>query len=610
MAKIQEVPTANSGTYTEPLETVQYDAKYNVFANERKHSRQPESISNTCVVEKVDSNVIPDSLDIPLILLRIVQLILFIVDYGCTKHMTGNLKLLYNFVEKYLRTVRFGNDQFALILGYGDLVQGNITINKGNDLLTSNHGSDLYTISFQETSSSTPIYFMAKALPTQAWLWHRRLSHLNFNYINLLSKKDIMIRLSKLKYVKDQLCSSCKVSKAKRSSFKTKAAPSLKGWLNLLHMDLCGPMRVASINGKKYNLVIIDDYSRYTWTLFLRSKDETPEVLKDFLKIIQRNLQAQASDYDNAIPAPRRQNVSPSSDTTTPLQQELDLLFGPLYDEFFTAVKGYAQEESIYFDESSTLVARLEAVRIFVAYVAHKSFPIYQMDVKMAFLNGPLKEEVYVAQPDGFIDLDQPKKVYLLRKALYGLKQASRAWSANLKISKRFEKLMHSRFEMSLMGEIKFFLGLQIHQSPRGIFINHAKYTLEILKKHGMDKCDAVGTPMATKPKLDTDLSGKLVDQTDYLSKIRTEYQLANMFTKALPKDRFQYLVRRIATKGNPSRVNIEQLCGRGSYALSWKPGQGDSFNLPDHSLIPAEFDSSPHAHAQTTKTYYKHQDF
>ncbi|GJT23466.1 retrovirus-related pol polyprotein from transposon TNT 1-94 [Tanacetum coccineum] len=260
---------------------------------------------------------------------KIVQLILFIVDSGCTKHMTGNLSLLCNFVEKYLGTVRFGNDQFAPILGYGDLVQGNITIKRvyyveglnhnlfsvgqfcdadlevafrkstcfvrdlqGNDLLTGNRGTDLYTISLQETTSSTPICLMAKASPTQAWLWHRRLSHLNFDYINLLSKKDVVIGLPKLKYVKDQLCSSCEVSKAKRSSFKSKTVPSSKGRLNLLHMDLCGPMRVASINGKKYILVIVDDYYRYTWTLFLRSKDETQEVLKDFLTMIQRNLQA------------------------------------------------------------------------------------------------------------------------------------------------------------------------------------------------------------------------------------------------------------------------------------------------------------------------------
>ncbi|GJZ96364.1 gag-pol polyprotein [Tanacetum coccineum] len=242
---------------------------------------------------------------------KIAQLILFIVDSRCTKHMTGNISILCNFVKKYLGTVRFGNDQFALILSYGDLVQGNITINRvyyveglnhnlfsvgqfcdtdlevafrkytcfikdlqGNDLLTGNCGSDLYTISIQETTSLTPTCLMAKASPTQAWLWHRRLFHLNFDYINLLSKKNVMIGLPKLKYVKDQLCSSCEVSKAKRSSFKEKTVPSSKRRLNLLHMDLCGPMRVASINGKKYILVIVDDYSRYTLTLFLSSKDK------------------------------------------------------------------------------------------------------------------------------------------------------------------------------------------------------------------------------------------------------------------------------------------------------------------------------------------------
>ncbi|GJS46665.1 retrovirus-related pol polyprotein from transposon TNT 1-94 [Tanacetum coccineum] len=181
--------------------------------------------------------------------------------------------------------------------------QGNTRINagfttskvrdlQGNDLLTGNRGSDLYTISLQELTSSTPICLMVNAAPTQAWLWHQRLSHLKFYYINLLLKKDVVIGLPKLKYVKDQLCSSCEVSKAKKCSFKTKTIPSSIGRLNLPHIDLCGPMRVTSIYGKKYILVIVDDYSRYTWTLFLHSKDETPEFLKEFLMMIQRNLQA------------------------------------------------------------------------------------------------------------------------------------------------------------------------------------------------------------------------------------------------------------------------------------------------------------------------------
>ncbi|GJS76407.1 integrase, catalytic region, zinc finger, CCHC-type containing protein [Tanacetum coccineum] len=293
--------------------------------------------------------------------------------------------------------------------------------------------------------------------------------------------------------------------------------------------------------------------------------------------------------------------------------------------------KGYAQEEGIDFKESFALVARLEAVRIF--------------------------EEVYVAQPDGFVDPDHPEKVYCLRKALYGLKQALRAW---------YDELLN--FMMS-KGEMKFFLRLQIHQSPRGIFINQAKYALDILKKHGMEKCDSIGTPMATKPKLGADLSGKLVDQTDYHSKIGslmyltssrpdivqadsgfeltafsdadnagcldtrtstsggiqflcdklvswmskkqdctaiTEYQLADIFTKALPEDRFQYLVRRSVTNQFTHIVLSALRRSDIENKLAWLV-----LTEPERwrYLIPAESDSLPHAHAQTAKTYYKHQD-
>ncbi|GJR17998.1 retrovirus-related pol polyprotein from transposon TNT 1-94 [Tanacetum coccineum] len=134
---------------------------------------------------------------------------------------------------------------------------------------------------------------MAKATSSQAWLWHHRLSHLNFDTINLLLKYDIVTGLPKLKFVKDHLFSSCELGKAKCKSLKTKTTPSSKRRLQILHMDLCGPMRVESFNGKKYVLVIVDDYSRYIGTRFLRSKDETPEVLIDFLKLVQRGLHAQ-----------------------------------------------------------------------------------------------------------------------------------------------------------------------------------------------------------------------------------------------------------------------------------------------------------------------------
>ncbi|GKA66636.1 retrovirus-related pol polyprotein from transposon TNT 1-94 [Tanacetum coccineum] len=558
---------------------------------------------------------------------------------------------------------------------------------QGNDLLTSNHGTNLYTISLQETTSSTLICLMAKASPTQAWLWHRRLSHLNFDYINLLSKKDVVIGLPKLKYVKDQLCSSCEVSKAKRSSFKSKTVPSSKGRNLQATVIFVRTARGTEFLNKTLNAffkeegiehqtstprtpeqnsiverrirtlveaartmlsasklplffwaeaiaiacytqnrsIIIPTHEKMAYhiindrkpsikhlrifgcTCYLTRDGENLDKMKekgdpfDDIKEMSKTSVAndtsglvpqrqKASNYDNPDPAPELQNVSPLADTTVPSQQELDLLFGLLYDEFFndeptTPTNVHAEEnndnqseftnpfctqvqentesssrnignlnmhtfnqpqdseyqwtkdhpltqvrrnpskpvqirrhlatdpeicmfalteEGIDFKESFAPVARLEAVRIFVAYAAHKSFLIYQMDMKMAFLNGPLKEEVYVAQPDGFVDPDHPDKVYRLRKALYGLKQAPRAWydelskfliskgftkgiidptlftikygedillvqiyvddiifgSTNPKFSKRFEKLMHSRFEMSLMGEMKFFLGL------------------------------------------------------------------------------------------------------------------------------------------------------
>ncbi|GJS92744.1 retrovirus-related pol polyprotein from transposon TNT 1-94 [Tanacetum coccineum] len=215
---------------------------------------------------------------------QLVEIILFIADSGCSKHMTQNLKLLTNFKEKFLGTVKFGNDQIAPILSYGDL---------GNDLLTGSHGTDLYSITLQDIPTSNPICLMTKTTLSQAWLWHRHLSHLNFDTINLLLKNNIVNGLPKLKFVKDHLCSSCELGKAKRKSFHTKTTPSSKRRLQLLHMDLCGPMQVESINEKKYVLVIVDDYSRYTWTHFLRSNDETPEVLIDFLTLIQRGLHAQ-----------------------------------------------------------------------------------------------------------------------------------------------------------------------------------------------------------------------------------------------------------------------------------------------------------------------------
>ncbi|GKC79030.1 retrovirus-related pol polyprotein from transposon TNT 1-94 [Tanacetum coccineum] len=149
--------------------------------------------------------------------------------------------------------------------------------------------------------------------------------------------------------------------------------------------------------------------------------------------------------------------------------------------------KGYKQEEGIDFEESFALVARLEAVWMFVAFAAHKNITIFQMDVKTAFLNGPLKEEVYVSQPDGFVDPDFPDHVY------------------------RTSRERH----ITCPSELKFFLRLQVHQSPRGIFISQSQYAIKLLKKHGMDEYVSMSTPMAIE-RLDADLQGTPTDQMTY----------------------------------------------------------------------------------------------
>nr|GEV53619.1 hypothetical protein [Tanacetum cinerariifolium] len=321
-------------------------------------------------------------------------------------------------------------------------------------------------------------------------------------------------------------------------------------------------------------------------------------------------------------------------------------------------VKGYRQEEGIDFEESFAPVARMEAIRIFLAYAAHKSFTVFQMDVKTAFLHGSLKEDVYVCQPKGFIDADHPSHIYKLKKALYGLKQAPRAWYDELStflLHNHFFKgtidptLFIRRFHDDILvplrnvddGKMTFFLGLQVNQSPCGIFINQSKYVLEILNKYGMESCDPVGTPMEIKDKLDLDQNGTPVDATKYRSMtgalmyitssrpdidsgfeltgfsdadyagckdsfkstsggaqflaiaiscnpvqhsitkhiavryhfikehvekgsielyfVKTDYQLADIFTKALPTGRFNYLVRRLGMR-NLSPKELERL--------------------------------------------------
>nr|GEU94183.1 retrovirus-related Pol polyprotein from transposon TNT 1-94 [Tanacetum cinerariifolium] len=802
----------------------------------------------------------------------------------CSKHMTRNLKLLINFVWKFMGTVHFGNDHVAAILGFGDLQLGNILITK----------EIVQQTSIQSISMKWPLHLQSVSWLVLLPLSHGygiNVSHLNFDTINDLAKNDLVSCLPKFKYHKEHLCPSCEQGKTKRASHPPKPVPNSRQRLHLLHMDLCGPMRIASINVKRRNRTLVEAartmlifscaplflwaeaistacftqnrciiYCRFNKTPYELINGKKPDIsflhvfgalcypkndredigklgakgnigffigysanscayiifnqrtkkIVETMNVSFDELSVMAFEQRSSKPelqsmtsgqislgldliyapspittqqptkdtAPTPTPTNPSSLTTDfpntsqdvdelnsqqqhvqqqrnqahlqfktvadnvpnamfdgnmfvnpftkdhPLEQvigepswpvltrnqlrsdgdmcmyaltvstmepknvkeamidpawiesmqeelllfkRLDVwvlvpapdnispltlkwLFKNKHDEEQTViqnksrlvVRGYRQEKGIDFEESFAPVARMEAIRIFLAYAEHKSFSVFQMDVKTVFLHGSLKEDVYVCQPEGFIDADHPGHVYKLKKALYGLKLAPRAWydefsmfllrnhffkgtidltlfirrfhedilvvqvyaddiifgSTHPRYIHLFSDLMKSSFEMSMMGEMTFFLGLQVNQSPCGIFINQSKYVLEILKKYGMESCDLVGTPMEIKDKLDLDQNGLWYTKdsgfeltgfsdADYagckdtfkstsaiaiscnpvqhsrtkhivvhyrfikehvekatieLYFVKTDYQLADLLTKALPEDRFNYL--------------------------------------------------------------------
>nr|GEX07024.1 retrovirus-related Pol polyprotein from transposon TNT 1-94 [Tanacetum cinerariifolium] len=538
---------------------------------------------------------------------NLVEIILLIVNSGWSKHMTGNLKLLINFVEKFLGS----------------------------------RGTDLYSITLQDTYSPNPICLMAKATSSQAWLWHRRFSYLNIDTINLLSKNDTVIGLLKFKFVKDHLCSSCTefLNKTLHAYFAAEGINHQTFVARTPEQNGVVERRNRTLVEEKGDACIFVGYSTQSRAYMVFNK--RTKVIVETIHVNFDELSQMASDHVSSDPVPQcqsteleqyslspspqcQENVPHSAETVT-TSNELDLLFSLMFDELLNgstqvvsksfavstadAPNQYHLLEQVVGNPSQSVrtrcqlesdgemcmfaltVSRTEPKNIKEAMadsawiesmqeelhqkkrdeentiIQNKSCLVakgYAQKEGVDFKESFALEEVYVNQPDGFVDPYHPDKVYRQKKALYGLKQAPRAWygelsnflvskgffkgsidltlfitkhmgdiflvqiyvddiifgSTNPQLSKQFEKLMHTKFEMSMMGDLKFFLGIQIHQSPRSIFINQAKYAQEILIKHGMTSCDSVGTPMATKH-LDADLSGTPIDQTKYQSMVR-----------------------------------------------------------------------------------------
>ncbi|GJR62566.1 retrovirus-related pol polyprotein from transposon TNT 1-94 [Tanacetum coccineum] len=286
--------------------------------------------------------------------------------------------------------VRFMNDHFGAIMGYEDYVIGDSVISRhscyvrdtdGVELIKGSRGSILYTILVEDMMKSSLICLLSKASKNKSWLWHRRLNHLNFGTINDLARKDLVRGLPRLKFEKDHLCSACQLGKSKKHSHTPKTENTNLEVLNTLHMDLCGPMRVQTINGKKYILVIVDDYSRSS----------------DPLQVIRRHLRALQYPV------------------------KLDEYGDVLKNKAQLVAKGYRQEEGIDFEESFTPVARIEAIKIFIANAARKNMIIYQMDVKTTFLCNERVEGRCLCLSTSRVSLIRPSShVYRLMKALYG----------------------------------------------------------------------------------------------------------------------------------------------------------------------------------------------
>nr|GEX75921.1 ribonuclease H-like domain-containing protein [Tanacetum cinerariifolium] len=469
---------------------------------------------------------------------NLVEIVLSIVEFGCSKHMTGNLKLLINFVEKFLGTVKFRNDQIAPILGYEDLVQGAATIKRVYYVEGLNH--NLFSIG-QFCDADLEVAFRKSTCYIRdlkgndlltAWLWHRRLSHLNFDTINLLSTNDIVVGLPKLKFVKDHLC----------SSYQLNSDPAPKCQTMALNHDSLSPaiQRQANVTQEDRTVTTSNELDLLFSPMF-------DELHNGSSKVVSKSSAVSTADAPNQ----RQHYTTPLNNHTTPAPTYHPL--EQVIENPSQSVRTIRQLESdaeicmFALTVSRTKPKNIKEAMANSAWIESMQEELHQFD--------RLDEEVYVNQPDGFVDSYHPDKVYRLKKALYELKQAPMAWydklskfllskgftkvsidptlfitkhngdillvqiyvddiifgSTNLNLSKRFEKLMHIKFEMSMMGELKFFLGIQIYQSPRGIFINQAKYAQKILKKHGMTSNDSIGTPMATKH-LDADLSGTPVD--------------------------------------------------------------------------------------------------
>ncbi|GJX69686.1 retrovirus-related pol polyprotein from transposon TNT 1-94 [Tanacetum coccineum] len=404
---------------------------------------------------------------------NVVQIVLWYLDSGCSKHMTGNRSQLMNFVSKFMGIVRFGNDHNARIIWYGDYQLGNVTISRV--YYVEGLGHNLFSIG-QFCDADLEVAFQKNTCFIRNLEGFDLISRSRDTNLYTISLDDMLKTISDLYSIQ-----ASKIRAGFASSLSV-ASPEF------VFVEAHAPIKST---GSPSSTTVDQDAPSLT------TSQTTPQLQSQAIPL---SAEEESHDLEVALKPNIFKEALTHSCWIEAMQEELN--------EF----------EHL---EVWELVPPPDKV---------------MMDVKTTFLNGIVRKEVYVSQPYGFVDPDKPNHMYRLKKALYGLKQATHAWYdllSSFLLSQGFSKvtvdptLFISRkgkdiLLMSMMGKISFFLGLQISHNPRGIFINQSKYALESLRKYCIESCDLVDTPMVEKSKLDEDTEGKSVDLTHYRRMINT----------------------------------------------------------------------------------------
>ncbi|GJV77378.1 retrovirus-related pol polyprotein from transposon TNT 1-94, partial [Tanacetum coccineum] len=496
---------------------------------------------------------------------KVFQIVLWYLDSGCSKHMTGDRSQLTNFVHKFLGTVKFSNDQIAKIMGYGDYQIGNITISRvyyverlGHNLFSVGQfcDSDLKDlrkptfILYQLGICWRLLQFVSYPKPQKPN--HCYGSHLNFGTINHLDKHGLVRGLPKLKFEKDHLCSACAMGKSKKQSHKPKSEDTNQEKLYLLHMDLYGHMRVASVNGKNHILIIVDDYSRFTWVKFLASKDEAPGFIIKFLKMIQVGISQETSvartSQQNGVVERQNRTLVEAARTMLIFAQALLFLWAEAIATACIFI-GYAPKKKAYHIYNRRTQKIIETIHVdfdeLTATASEQlgSGPRLQLMTPATSSSGlvpnTIPQQPFATAPRAVDLADSPVSTLIDQDAPStkpkNFKQAmiEPSWiDAMQEEIHEFERLQH--FSKGAVDPTLFtrkagngLLLVQIYvddiilASTNTAMCNEfANLITTKFKMSMMGQIDSLDTPMVEKSKLDEDLQGKPIDATLYRSMI------------------------------------------------------------------------------------------